>query len=306
MIARLGFAFGVVALLGAALSQLHANDALDFWHQDWQRRQTTMTPQPTPWGSPAPWGAPWAAPPTAITVTPRPSRRPTSRARVERREHAHASDHNGPMFCVRTCDGFYMPVAAGLSKAEAQRSCNALCPGTETILFRGGEDGPDGIGQAVSHDGKRYASLTKAFAYRAAVDNNCRCGARPKAVLAQLRDDATLVRGDIVVTEAGVHVFTGRGRPPHDAGDFTPYREAGRLSGKLRTYLSEIDRAYASAPERLAQRAATDTRAADKRDDKAERRAERRPARREAARGELSGKPPVLAPTAVTVGRVAP
>ncbi|RAI38893.1 hypothetical protein CH341_26980 [Rhodoplanes roseus] len=187
---------------------------------------------------------------------------------------------------MRTCDGFYIPMPDGSGTAEARRSCDSLCPGTETMVFRGGDDGPDGIADAVSSNGRRYGSLSTAFAHRTSFNPACRCGAGngTKSALARLRQDATLVRGDIVVTEAGVHVFTGRGRTPHAASDFTPYDEAGRLPGKLKQYLSEIDRAYAHAPERAARTAGSDGQDA-REATRAERRAERR-ARREAARAE--------------------
>ncbi|MDC7985622.1 DUF2865 domain-containing protein, partial [Rhodoplanes sp. TEM] len=255
---RILIALCVAVFCAVTVSQPSANDAFDFWRREWSGWGATPPPQPPSWGSSwgNPWGAPWAAPPRqppSITITPR-SRGTDSRGTESR------SSGGSRAWCVRTCDGFYVPLDQGVSRAEAKRSCDAICPGTETAVFRGGADGPDGIADAVSSSGKRYGALPKAFSHRTALDAACRCSAAPKGALARLRQDATLVRGDIVVTEAGVHIFTGGGRPPHEDRDFTPYREAGRLPAKLKRYLSEIDRAYASAPERLATRNDAETR----------------------------------------------
>ena len=326
----------VCALLGA--SQPNANDAFDFWRRDWGSGRSAPQPQPSSsghaWGGNAsgasnwgggswgggswgggswgggswggnPWGnsgaqpsGGWSAPPRArpsITVRPR-----------SRGEHSRRASSDGRRsYCVRTCDGFYIPLGEGLGKSEAKRSCDALCPGADTTVFRGGEDGPDGIAEAVSASGQRYGSLATAFLHRTKLVPTCGCNAMPKGgtereatgtgtgtggALARLRHDRTLVRGDIVVTETGVHVFTGRGSAPYDDDDFTPYDKAKRrLPGKLRQYLSEIDRAYAHAPERLVEPDKAETGDEPRKKTKPERRAERRAERqthREAARSE--------------------
>ena len=49
------------------------------------------------------------------------------------------------------------------------------------------------------------------------------------------------MRGDIVVTQKGVHVFAG-GSAPHRDGDFVHYRSYQGLSREVVTKLSLIDR----------------------------------------------------------------
>lgn len=310
---RILFALCLATFCGIAVSS-QANDALDFWRREWSGWGSA--PARPAWGAPSwgapswgtPFGHPWGAPQgkpqrPSITITPR------SRGTETRRST------RGRAWCVRTCDGYYIPIGNDLSGAAAERRCDALCPGTETMVFRGGDDGPDGIADAVSSRGKRYGALPTAFAHRTSLTPGCRCGASVEGALARLREDATLERGDIVVTEAGVHVFTGRGRAPHDAADFTPLREAGRLPKATRQYLSEIDRAYAYAPERLAAAAdpEPDRKVESRRQTKAERRAARRAerraereARRAAARaaasGVRSGSEPTGSPDAQATG----
>lgn len=289
MLVRIVLALGVMSVVGLAVTAPSAHDALDFWRDEWARRAPAM-PGAVP---PAPPQVdPWGAPPTAITVTPR-------RDGSQGRRSSSRASGGGRAYCVRTCDGFYVPLDSALGTTEARRACESLCPGTQTAIYRGGDDGPDGIGEATTDGGRRYSALATAFAYRSASAPACGCGARPAGGLAQLRRDPTLVRGDIVVTEAGVHVFTGRGRPPHDVRDFTPYRQARRLPAGLTAYLSEIDRAYANAPARLARIGAGSDRSAASRveetrsDSRAERRAARRAereARREARRAEREAR----------------
>jgi hypothetical protein len=109
-------------------------------------------------------------------------------------------------YCVRTCDGHYFPVQAraGMSAAQA---CSAFCPATQTKLYAGG-----GIDYAVAQDGSHYRDLPKAFAYRKQLVDGCSCNGKDAFGLAHLdvKEDPTLVRGDIVVTEKGMMSVTGR------------------------------------------------------------------------------------------------
>lgn len=266
-----------VCVLG--VSQLHANDALDFWRQEWQRQQAA--PQPPArsswtgrtwnggstngsgwngggwngggWGNPfqgGSWGGPpgggWGSPPpdsrsgSRITVTPRRDTRDP--------EETKSAGSGERSLCVRTCDGYYFPLPATVDGKDGERACNALCPGAETALFRASGDD---IGEATSLAGKTYSSLANAFLYRTKRVASCGCKRPPLRGLAALQFDDTLQRGDIVVTETGVQVFTGRGKAPWKAADFTPYRKARGLSRKTKAYLAEIDRPYTDPPERI-------------------------------------------------------
>jgi hypothetical protein len=79
--------------------------------------------------------------------------------------------------CVRTCDGYYFPVSFSTTSEhfpEDARTCEALCPGTETRLFYyenpGG--GPENM---TAITGEPYSSLPNAFKYRTSIDSACTC-----------------------------------------------------------------------------------------------------------------------------------
>jgi Protein of unknown function (DUF2865) len=70
--------------------------------------------------------------------------------------------------CVRTCDGYYFPVSFSTTSshfATDEKSCAALCPGTETKLYIHSvpDQEPE---EMVSLDREPYMSLPTAFAYR--------------------------------------------------------------------------------------------------------------------------------------------
>ncbi len=70
--------------------------------------------------------------------------------------------------CVRSCDGYFFPVAYSTSAADLDRdaaACQAMCPGAEVELYmhRTPEEEPE---QMVSRAGVAYASLPTAFSYR--------------------------------------------------------------------------------------------------------------------------------------------
>jgi Protein of unknown function (DUF2865) len=82
-------------------------------------------------------------------------------------------DYPGPggtfrTLCVRTCDGYYFPVSFSTTSshfATDEKSCAALCPGTETKLYIHSvpDQEPE---EMVSLDREPYMSLPTAFAYR--------------------------------------------------------------------------------------------------------------------------------------------
>ena len=104
-----------------------------------------------------------------------------SRRRDEQREKRRVKitegngdyDYPGPggtfrTLCVRTCDGYYFPVSFSTTSshfATDEKSCAALCPGTETKLYIHSvpDQEPE---EMVSLDREPYMSLPTAFAYR--------------------------------------------------------------------------------------------------------------------------------------------
>jgi hypothetical protein len=213
-----------VLVLGAAAPR--ANDALDFWRQEYARQSGRADRS-------------WSAPPLRFIIRPR---------RERARDEAHsgrAGSAGERHYCVRTCDGFYFPLGArgGMSRAEM---CRALCPAAPTEVYRIG-GGAGSIEDAVSERGKPYTSLPAAFAYRTSLKPDCACrGAGAVAISVPITQDPTLARGDIVVTRKGVHVFAG-GKVPHHDGDFVHYRSYRGLSREVVTMLSLIDRPFRAA-----------------------------------------------------------
>jgi hypothetical protein len=213
-----------VLVLGADAPR--ANDALDFWRQEYARQSGRAD-------------STWSDPPLRFIIRPR-------RERAREEVPAGRAGHGGERhYCVRTCDGFYFPVSARGSTSRAEM-CRALCPAAPTEVYRMG-GGADSIEDAVSERGKPYASLPAALAYRKSLKPDCTCrGGGAVALSVPITQDPTLARGDIVVTQKGVHVFAG-GNAPHRDGDFVYYRNYRGLSREVVTMLSLIDRPFRAA-----------------------------------------------------------
>ena len=155
------------------------------------------------------------------------------RAPPDRREALRESSGPRSAFCVRTCDGRYFPIQ-GHSHASAVQQCNALCPATEAQIFTG-----NNINYAVASNGRRYSDLANAFLYRKRFVPGCTCAGKSPAGLAKVApaDDQTLRRGDIVVSNSGFSLFSGRDRQRQ--AYFTPVDQA-RMSKGLRNHLTEM------------------------------------------------------------------
>jgi hypothetical protein len=225
--------FRSAGLLACALvlgsDALRANDALDFWRQEYARERGRSD-----WSERVRPDSSWSDPPVRFTVRPK-------------RENAEYAGSMGERhYCVRTCDGFYFPISGRGSMSKAEM-CRAMCPAAATEVYRLGA-GADSIESAVSGRGKPYTSLPNALAYRKSLKPGCSCrGSAATAMSVPITQDPTLARGDIVVTQKGVHVFAGNGRFPFRNGDFVHYRSYRGLSREVMTMLSLIDRPFRAA-----------------------------------------------------------
>ena len=154
----------------------------------------------------------------------------------------------GMAYCVRSCDGFFFPVAQADSGSSAAHEavCARTCPGAETALYIA-PAGSRGIDDAVSRAGQRYQTLTAAFTFRTALDNACSCQA-PKGVQPNrsVLTDFTLRPGDMVMSTEGLKMFRG-GSFPYDAEDFTRADNA-RLSGQERRWVQAAEAASMRGP----------------------------------------------------------
>ena len=99
-------------------------------------------------------------------------------SRIEIRPHFSGTFRT---LCVRSCDGYFFPVAYSTPADELDRdaaACSAQCPGTEVELYIHRTPGEE-TDQMVSLAGVPYAQLPTAFSYRKAGfkrPETCGCG----------------------------------------------------------------------------------------------------------------------------------
>ncbi len=149
--------------------------------------------------------------------------------------------------CVRLCDGFFFPAASFSASGEIageEASCVALCPDAPTALYFL-PAGSDRIDDAAAVSGERYAALPAASSYRTARDTACACR-RADRRRQPYWEDATLRRGDAVMTPLGFRVFRGEGGAPRSPADFATLAAASMPEAR-RAALGAIERADASA-----------------------------------------------------------
>lgn len=143
-------------------------------------------------------------------------------------------------YCVRSCDGFFFPLAG--IKGEAKDSlteneaCSTLCPGTPTELYRMTSGS---IETMVGPNRKSYSAHPKAFAFREKIEQSCSCKGISTGGLARLpmERDYTLREGDILLLETGAHIFNGGEDYPYKKSDFIMANRGGRLSNETRALL---------------------------------------------------------------------
>ncbi len=148
--------------------------------------------------------------------------------------------------CVRTCDGYFFPVANLNHKSDIathQAICNSLCPDSETKLFVI-PNGSENIDEAKeAHGDELYSQLMAKIKSSDAKPAACGCHSTAgapvdnKAVL----NDPTLRAGDTVVTNSGVRVFKG-GAYPYKSTDFLSLAESRDVPVAKRGALAAIDR----------------------------------------------------------------
>lgn len=144
-------------------------------------------------------------------------------------------------YCVRLCDAQPFPVQS--TNSSPAQTCSAMCPAAKTKVFAGGS-----IDQAVSSDGKRYADLPNAFAYRKQLTANCTCNGKSPGGLVRIdaKSDPTLRPGDIVATNQGLMSYRGSNGK---AADFTPVNDRKLTAIQVRPVSASALTANARAEE---------------------------------------------------------
>ena len=151
--------------------------------------------------------------------------------KVERLPHREA-------VCVRLCDGYFFPLPSDAADTTAQAaSCNSQCPDAPTEVYY--RSGADRIEDSVTADGRRYTALPVALRYRSTSDSTCSCH-RDAVAYAPL-DDATLRRGDLIMTPAGFVMFRGAEGAKHRTSDFTALAKAS-VPSAMRGDLQAMER----------------------------------------------------------------
>jgi len=106
--------------------------------------------------------------------------------------------------CVRSCDGYFFPLANSPSGREGQdEMCQSLCPGTETLAY-GMSTGGDIQNAVARTSGQPYSSLPNALKYTRSFDAACTCRAQGQSWAQALANAEQMLdqrKGDIIVTE---------------------------------------------------------------------------------------------------------
>lgn len=157
----------------------------------------------------------------------------------------------GVVYCVRTCDGRYFPLA-GVSSGDsdtASTRCGDFCPASPVKVFVS-HDRTAGIDAAYSYDGDAYRALPNAYAYRTELKPACSCNGGDGMGLGRIdiKDDPTLKPGDMVATGSGIVVFRGDRALPHADADFVAARNDGKLPASLRRQVEAIEMASDMSP----------------------------------------------------------
>jgi hypothetical protein len=163
--------------------------------------------------------------------------------------------------CVRTCDGYFFPVAALNHNSEIashQVTCNTLCPEAETKLFVMPADSENIDEATEAHSGELYSQLLakiKASEINASdakpASCSCHSAAGNPVDSNTVLNDPTLRAGDSVVTTEGVRVFKG-GAYPFKSSDFMSLAETRNLPIEKRGALAAIDRVLKTPHGRVA------------------------------------------------------
>lgn len=81
--------------------------------------------------------------------------------------------------CVRLCDGYYWPISNSTTRsrfAHDAELCSSGCQSESRLFYVSANGDPADM---VDLQGRAYSKLATAFKYRKAMDDSCRCKARP-------------------------------------------------------------------------------------------------------------------------------
>jgi hypothetical protein len=162
---------------------------------------------------------------------------------------------NRVSYCVRTCDGYFFPLSnsTGSDRGD-EAACNRLCPTAETKIYIG-QIGTEVDDARARQNGRRYAQMPNAFAYRTSFNKDCSCNASGAGLTdASIFRDQTLKVGDVVMTAKGMRVFIG-GQFPYREANFTTIDRSRQIAGGSRETLRTLEQASMPGRSGVTQRA---------------------------------------------------
>lgn len=102
--------------------------------------------------------------------------------------------------CVRQCDGFFFPVSSAANPsdfARDERTCQMMCPGTETSLYFHSAQGQESEDMVSARTREPYTEMPNAFAYRnASAPMNEACSCNMGAFYKEMQRREAILNGD--------------------------------------------------------------------------------------------------------------
>ncbi|SOE08597.1 uncharacterized protein DUF2865 [Hoeflea halophila] len=115
--------------------------------------------------------------------------------------------------CVRTCDGFFFPVSSAAAPSDFgrdERTCQMMCPGTQTALFFHHALGQESADMISARSRESYTEMPYAFAYRnARAPMSQACGCNMRAFYTEMQRREAILNG----TSSGDEAVTTWVRP---------------------------------------------------------------------------------------------
>lgn len=110
--------------------------------------------------------------------------------------------------CVRSCDGFFFPVSSRATTsdfARDERTCQMMCPGTQTELYFHAADGQESEDMISARTSQPYAEMENAFVYRnASAPMSKACGCNMGAFYKEMQRREAILNGEEEAQEGSI------------------------------------------------------------------------------------------------------
>jgi uncharacterized protein DUF2865 len=105
-------------------------------------------------------------------------------------EHKSAQGGNLRTLCVRACDGYFFPISSAATSADFgrdRRTCQMMCPGTQTDLFYHSVYGQESEDMVSVTSGLPYSEMPNAFRYLSGDARGSGCGCNMSAFYKEMQ-----------------------------------------------------------------------------------------------------------------------